>query len=219
MFARTPAPRAVRFALLTVAGALLLSACQGVAGPGAASTEEPTPSPAASTQPSVSATPEATIEDPAVRGNDIVVPAACESIYSADMLATLNAANPPLNDPNVTMTPTQNVDALEVLAADIPTLRCSWGVPSDYGLATNVSTVTPEQSARVLESLKTSGFSCADYSGGTVCRFSQDTIDQSEMQVSLGETHYLRGNGWVSTSWINFAPDGYTEDIVASVWS
>ncbi|MDQ1129142.1 hypothetical protein [Microbacterium sp. SORGH_AS_0888] len=36
--------------------------------------------------------------------------------------------------------------------------------------------------------------------------------------VTRGETHFLRGNGWITTSWVDDQPDGYTEDIVATLW-
>ena len=43
-------------------------------------------------------------------------------------------------------------------------------------------------------------------------------ITQDDALVVKGEVHYLRGDTWVSTRWINVDPDGYTEDIVASLW-
>ena len=42
------------------------------------------------------------------------------------------------------------------------------------------------------------------------------TLDDEE--YTSGETHYIGGGGWVSTAWINFHPDGYTEDIVDTLW-
>ena len=63
-----------------------------------------------------------------------------------------------------------------------------------------------------------SGFGCAEQDGGTICRIEQKRIDLDDNEVTLGETHYVRGNGWVSTAWINFAPEGYTEDIADTLW-
>jgi hypothetical protein len=134
------------------------------------------------------------------------------------MLASLEQQAPPLNDPDVTMNSSQNAELLEILNSGIPTIRCSWGAPGGFGLATNVSIVDAAQAAAILASLRTSGFGCAEQSGGTVCRIKQKTVDLDDREVTLGETHFVRGDGWVSTAWINFAPNGYTEDIVAMLW-
>ncbi|QIG38156.1 hypothetical protein G5T42_00565 [Microbacterium sp. 4R-513] len=202
-------------ALAAVALALTtLTAC--APEPTAPSPSATASSPVASPSSTPSATPSATAT--AGADADIELPASCEQIYSASMLASLNAANPPLNHPDVTMHSTQNAELLETLTSGIPTLRCSWGTPSEYGLATNVSTVDPAQSAAVLSALNTSGFGCEDAMGGTICRIEQKTINLDDKEVTFGETHFLRGNGWVSTAWINFAPEGYTEDIVATLW-
>ena len=134
------------------------------------------------------------------------------------MLATLNAQSPPLNDPGVTMLSSQNAELLEIQTSGIPTLRCSWGRPSESGLATNVSIVDPGQSAAILAALQGSGFGCAEQDGGTICRIEQKRIDLDDNEVTLGETHFVRGNGWISTAWIDFAPEGYTEDIAHTLW-
>ena len=142
------------------------------------------------------------------------LPEQCEDIYSAGMLASLNAATPPLNDPGVTMNATQNVDALELLTSGIPTIRCSWGRPSESGLATNVSVVDAARTAALLDALRAAGFGCESIWEGTLCQIEQRTVDLDDNEVTLGESHFVRGDGWVSTAWINFAPEGYTEDIV-----
>lgn len=144
---------------------------------------------------------------------DIAIPVRCEDLYSPAMLATLEGENPPLNDPGVTMDSTEVVEALEVLEEGPQTLRCSWGLPSSYGLATNVTIVTDAQREAVLDSLPERGFACEDNDGGTLCR-----AQQSDGENSFGESHFFRGNGWVSTRWINFGPQGYTEDIIATLW-
>lgn len=206
--------------LLLTAGVLvvgLLTAC-------APEPAVPTPAPSASlSSPSASASATATpapepSETPTAPAGEIALPASCEAIYSAAMLASLGSANPPLNDPGVTMNSSQNVELLEILTSGIPTVRCTWGVPGQSGLATNVSIVDAAQSASVLAALGAAGFGCSELAGGTICRIQQKTIDLDDNEVTLGETHYLRGNGWVSTAWIDFGPEGYTEDIVATLW-
>lgn len=146
------------------------------------------------------------------------VPPACEQIYSAGMLAQLQAANPPLNDPGVTMLSTENADLLEIIHSGAPTLRCSWGKPSEYGLATNVTAIDAEQSAAILAALPAAGFGCEALGAGTVCRIEQRGVTLDDKEYTRGETHYVGAGGVVTTAWINFAPEGYTEDIVATLW-
>ncbi len=197
------------------AAALLL--CLALAG----CQPEPVPGPSASASASASATasptPSPTPTESPQAGEDIELPTACEQLYSATMLASLQERGP-LNDPGVTMTSTQNVGALEILTSGIPTIRCTWGAPSETGLATNVSIVDADQSAAISDALLNAGFACEPIDGGTVCRFEETMITQDDDQVLLTETHVLRGNAWVSTATINFESTGYTEDIVATLW-
>ena len=182
---------------------------------------EPSPSPSATAGASASATPTATPTptptESASAGDEIELPTACEQLYSPTMLASLQQRGP-LNDPGVTMTSTQIVGALEILDSGVPTLRCTWGAPSESGLATNVSIVDPAQSAAVADALVNAGFACEPIDGGQICRFEETLITQDDQQVQLTETHVLRGNAWVSTATISFDSVGYTEDVVASLW-
>lgn len=175
-------------------------------GTPSATMNEPTPGP--SVTPIETEKPQAGFE----------VPAACEEIYSAAMLADLNAANPPLNDPGVTMLSSENADVLELIHSGAQTLRCSWGQPSEFGLATNVTAVDAEQGAAVLAALQAAGFGCEALGAGTVCRIEQRGVTLDDEEYTRGETHYLGEGGLVTTAWINFAPDGYTEDVVATLW-
>ena len=104
------------------------------------------------------------------------------------MLASLNAANPPLNDPGVTMHSTQNVDALELLNSGIPTLRCSWGQPSEYGLATNVSVVDAARSQRRCSmTLRAAGFALPErVATAPSARSSRRTVDLDDNEVDAG---------------------------------
>lgn len=179
------------------------------------------PSGSPSSSPSVSATATASptpTQTPAT--SVIALPGDCAAIYSPEMLATLQTSGQPLNDPGVDMAAT-NVEAafavLEQAAAAGQSLRCSWGVPSEVGLATQVSLVDDAQADTVLTSLHARGLNCAPYGAGTLCRIVVEPAAESDGHV-WGETHFLAGNGWVATSWINFGPDGYTEDIVTTLW-
>ena len=201
-----------RAAAAAAAAAVL---CLGLVGcqPEPVATSAPTPSSSASPSPTGSPSP----TDTAQAGEEIALPTECEQLYSPEMLAALQQ-RVPLNDPGITMTSTQNVGALEILTSGIPTLRCTWGAPSETGLATNVSIVDAAQSAAVVDALAGSGFTCEPIDGGTVCRFERTVISQDDVQVALTETHVLRGNAWVSTATVDFEAEGYSEDIVATLW-
>ena len=85
-------------------------------------------------------------------------------------------------------------------------------------MATNVTIVDAAQSEAILTALTEAGFACVAELGGTVCRFAQSMINQDDEIAELTETQVLRGNAWVTTYTINFAVDGYTEDLVAAIW-
>lgn len=193
------------------AAALLLTGCRPE--PAATPTSTPTvtmeqPTPGPSVSPIETEKPQAGFE----------VPGSCEEIYSAGMLAQLQGANPPLNDPGVTMLSTENADLLDIIHGGAQTLRCSWGEPSEYGLATNVTAIDAEQSGVILGALPAAGFGCEALGEGTVCRIEQRGVTLDDEEYTRGETHYIGDGGLVTTAWIDFAPEGYTEDIVATLW-
>jgi hypothetical protein len=198
---------AVTAAVLAVA----LSACVAEPEPGAS--PQATGGATATAAPSSSATP-----TPTAGAEDIALPSTCDSIYSTGMRATLDATTPPLNDPGVTMLSSQVVEALEVLDSGAPTIRCSWGTPSESGMSTNVTILDADQTQSVIAGLQNNGFACSDADGGTLCTFEQEQITQDDTLVKRGESHVFRGNGWVATSWLNVNPDGYTADVVATLW-
>jgi len=198
--------------VVLAAGALVLAGCdalptQSPEHTASASSAAPIPSGSSTAAPSPTA------------DAGFTVPDSCEQLYSPGMLDELNRTNPPLNDPGITIYATENVEALEILSSGIPTLRCSWGVAGEPGLVTSVSVVSADQSAALRDAFSSSGLACEALGSGTVCRIEQQTIDRNDNVVSIGETHYLQGSGWVATHWVNFAPDGYAEDIVATLWS
>jgi hypothetical protein len=211
--ARTaPAARALG-AVAIVAAALLFTACQ----------PEPAATPSAEPEPTTSLSPRPPGPSPTpieTQAPDVAfaVPATCEEIYSATMLGRLEVENPPLNHPDVTMLSTQNVDLLEIIGGGAATIRCSWGTPSEFGLATNVTVVDDEQAEAIEAELMVSGHACQPLGEGTICRIDQKGVTLDDEEYASGETHFVGGGGWVSTAWINFAPEGYTEDIVDTLW-
>jgi hypothetical protein len=206
-----------RWARIVIGCAALATVAAVAAGcrpePTATPTSSPTataadPTPSSTAAPTPTETPRAGLE----------VPATCEQIYSPAMLAELQAANPPLNDPGVTMLSTENADLLEIIHGGAQTLRCSWGGPGEHGLATNVTAIDAAQASAILAALPAAGFGCEALGDGTVCRVEQKGITLDDEEYTRGETHYVGDGGLVTTAWINFAPEGYTEDVVGVLW-
>lgn len=221
---RTTIRRPASLALLLIA-ATALAGCVAVtdaANPEPSADPSPeasvvSPSPSAessaSAEPSHTPGPSEASGAPAP-GDDIALPATCREVYSADMFGTLERDLPPLNHADITLKSTEVVEGVEVLGEEPPAVRCTWGTPSHIGLSTTVAIVTPEQAARVRGGIDGSGdFACVEADGGAYCRAS----GASEFG-GFGETHFLRGNGWVSTTWLGYGGDGYSEDIVATLW-
>jgi hypothetical protein len=173
-----------------------------------------TPDPSASASASASA-PAESVESSAVPSDrpqalEIALPASCDALYSSAMRSTLDADLPPLNDPGVTLSSTRLEPALAALESGYPTLRCSWGTASDSGLSTNATILAPEDVPRIQDLLAVNGLVCADAGGGILCTTSGSGTE--------GESHFLRGNGWVATAWAGELPIGYTEDVAATLW-
>lgn len=219
-FRRQPEPSRVTGAAAAaiVLCCLVLVGCQPEPlSPSASASPSPSASRTASASPTATATATPAPTESAQAGEEIELPAECEQLYSPSMLAALQQRGP-LNDPGVTMTSTQNVDALELLTSGIPTIRCTWGAPSETGLATNVSIVDAAQTAAIAQALANAGFACETAAGATICRYAQTMVDLDDDLVELTETHALRANAWVSTATIDFPSEGYTEDILATLW-
>ena len=191
----------------------LLAACAPEPGPGATPSTSATPS--LSIRPG---DPSATPIETRLPDAGFEVPGTCEEIYSASMLARLEATVPPLNDPGLTMLSTENTDLLEILDAGAPTLRCTWGAPGEVGIATAVTAVDGETASTIVDTLAGAGSECEALGDGTVCRIEQKGLTLDDQEYTKGETHYVGGGGWASTAWINVDTSGYTEDIVATLW-
>lgn len=201
-----PRTRALLAATAVLAAAFALAAC--VPEPEATGTPGPSSSASAST-PAESAEPSVAPSD-RPQALEIALPASCDALYSAAMRTTLEADVPPLGDPGLTLQSTRLQPALGALESGYPTLRCSWGTAGESGLSTNVTILAPEDVPRVQDMLAVNGLVCADAAGGILC-----TSSGSETE---GESHFLRGNGWVATAWVGELPDGYTEDVAATLW-
>ncbi|MBB2976020.1 hypothetical protein FHX49_001590 [Microbacterium endophyticum] len=204
--------------LVRIAAAVVIVAA--VPAVATACAPEPSASASASASPSGDAATPTSSPTPSNSNptDDVALPESCEALYSAPMLATLQSDLPPLNDSEVDLYSTQIVPALEILDSGVPTLRCTWGGPGTLGLATNVSIVSAEQNATVVDALTSAGLTCSETAGGTLCSAQSEVVDLDGNTVARGESHFLRANGWVSTSWVGALPDGYTEDIATTLW-
>jgi len=210
--------------LAQVAGAaalaLSLAACAPTPFPGVTTGTTPaTGAPTATPSDEGTFVPIPTPTPTEVRGADEMrMPAACEQAYSAQKLAELQGIGP-LNDPGITLLSSRLAPALELIEGGAPTLRCTWGAPGQPGLSTNITTLDPEQVVTMRWTLLEQGFGCEDAAGGTICSIQSQTVDFDGNLVTQGEIHYLRGDGWIATAWINVDPAGYTEDIAATLWA
>lgn len=204
-------PLARAAALSAVAAVVLLSATACVPEAETVPVDASSPS-ASSAGSSPTSTPSPTAS--ASSTPTAALPASCDEIYSAGMRATLEAEVPPLNDPGVTLLSTDQAPLLELLDI-VPTLRCSWGEPGDTGLSTNVSVIDSAQAATVRDTLASAGFGCEAQGDATICRIEQRGVSLDDKPYQRGETHAVSGDFWITTSWVNVDPDGYTEDILA----
>ena len=220
----TPSRRPLWFALgavgvvLIVALIVVLVVWRGGAGTPTGNNDSlpgtrPTPSATAEPQPVASAAPAAAGPRPTT----------CEAIYSPAMLATLNETgtlNPDWakEDVNPGVLFGTDDEQLIVLIEGAEHLTCVWGDPeggSGSGLTSNVVFVTAEQSETVHQRLLALGENCYEELGGIRCLAE---TSQGEDGVS-GESHFLRDGVWLATRYVNAGPDGYTHDMVATVWA
>ncbi|RZU64106.1 hypothetical protein EV379_0400 [Microterricola gilva] len=145
-----------------------------------------------------------------------VIPAECSGIYTTDWSTQLDGyvLNPAwaAEDRN---SATSDDELNAIVKAGDP-LRCQWGHESggsDRSLKTAVVAVTAEQSAAVLARLQVLDFSCYEELGGTRC-----VLEEDDDNGTWGESHFVRDGVWIATRWMNMAPDGYTHDIVNTLW-
>ncbi|TFB96782.1 hypothetical protein E3O42_16725 [Cryobacterium adonitolivorans] len=147
-------------------------------------------------------------------------PASCEEIYSPAMVGAF--ADQVLN-PAWTTEPAADVrdgaDDPELLAIINASehLSCRWvsaAGASGSGVSTNVVWVTAEQTAAVDARLRALGMECYEELEGLRC-----ITETSTDTDNFGQSHFLRGGIWLATVWVNAGPDGYTHDMVGTIWA
>jgi hypothetical protein len=105
---------------------------------------------------------------------------------------------------------------LETMLEATSAVTCMWGKSSgggDVGLTTNVAVLTNAQQADVAAHMTDLGYSCYEELKGMRC-----VIEATDSGESWGESHFLREGLWFATKWVNASPEGYTHDIVNTVF-
>jgi len=181
-----------------------------------------TPEVASAGRPAPTATPEAVpVTAPtAAIAPGTPKPAACAEIYSPAMVGAFGdlALNPPWTV-EAGADVRDGADDPELLAVikSSEHLSCRWVSPvgpSGTGLATSLVWVTEAQTAAVEARLRALGMECYEELGGLRC-ITETSTDTDR----FGQSHFLRGGIWLATTWVNAGPDGYTHDMVNTIWA
>ena len=202
--------------MLLVAVIVILVVWRGGASAPSASGETGRPQPSSSTAPIQldTATPMPT-DAAAV---DSRIPTDCSGLYTTDwapVLAPL-VLNPAWttaagSGPWVA-TDSTLAGQLEVATA----LHCNWTSEaggSGQGVITNVASIATEKQGELTASIGSLGFTCYDELGGLRC-VTESTGDGT----TVGESHFIKDGIWIATKWIDVSPDGYTHDMVNTVF-
>lgn len=150
--------------------------------------------------------------------DEIDLPRDCATLFDEDFIQMMEEGHAPLNDPGLSMSST-SLERGQALLATHEHLRCTWGVPSEVGMATTVMIVSNEKAQAVMEEAAGGDFLCGTISA-TERRCDFYETGASEMGgYSWGEEHVWRGNAWIATRWLNLDVPGYTDGIVAALWN
>lgn len=205
--------RAFAATVFVAAVGLTLTACVPEPQAMPTSSASATPSVSASASPTGDAAPSAPsasaepteAEPDRPQALEISLPGSCDAVGSSALHAELEASVGPAGNGAVSIA-TTNVNAAQgLLDSDPARLRCTWGSSNDAAVATTVAIVDAADLPRLQDALAGAGVYCESTDGGVLC--------QNE-----SEQHFLRGNGWVSTSWTGTLPEGYTHDVATSLW-
>ncbi|WP_187977413.1 hypothetical protein [Mycetocola sp. JXN-3] len=208
--------------LVVVVGVTLVlrgaSGTKDSARPKATAAQGPSASPL--TEPS--ATPESVNSaEPAPTTAAIELPASCQAIYSGPMFSSLRALELPLNDPSLADETGTAIPELDTLLRANPGLHCSWGLPSELGINTNVTLIDPAAAQNIEAALVARGATCEDKDDGTLCTLihvGPGVEGWAEGDPQAGENHFFRDNAWIATHWSTVEMNGYTPDIVHTLW-
>jgi hypothetical protein len=215
---RLPLILTVVLVVLALTAAGIWAAASGLLpfgnGGGAAAPETPAASAPATDQPEPSATP-STPAEPA----GTPLPASCDELFSDSMRGTIEGAGLALNPPwyvesGDVRLPSEDPELAELLGS-VSRLDCAWVQPEGaggVGMFTSVSQVTEEQAAAANARMVELGYSAIEELGGV--RYVTETTGDGN---TIGESHLIRDGLWFGTLWLNYAPTGYTADMVTQV--
>ncbi|TFC59879.1 MULTISPECIES: hypothetical protein [unclassified Cryobacterium] len=147
-------------------------------------------------------------------------PAACEQIYSPTMVGAFGdlVLNPAwTTQPGADVRDGADDPELRAIINGSEHLSCRWVSPagaSDSGVSTSVVWVAADQTAAVEARLRALGMECYEELDGLRC-ITETTTDVGR----YGQSHFLRGGIWLATLWVNAGPDGYTHDMVNTIWA
>lgn len=186
----------------------------------ASASPPPSSSPTASETPSASPSPVVS-SSPSPTVPTLELPTDCSAIYSGPMFASLRALQLPLNDPSLADETGTAIPELDTLLRANPGLHCSWGLPSELGINTNVTLIDPAAAQNIEATLVARGATCEEKDDGTLCTLvhvGPGIEDWAEGDPQAGENHFFRDNAWIATHWSTVEMNGYTPDIVHTLW-
>jgi hypothetical protein len=146
-------------------------------------------------------------------------PQSCDQLYSPAMVAAFGdlVLNPGwATDTGTGVRGGSDDPQLLAVINNTEHLSCLWGSPlgpSGSGVATNLVWVTEEQAQAVAGRLGELGLDCYEELGGLRC-ITETRTDEGV----FGQSHFLRGGIWLATQFVNAGPEGYTHDMVATLW-
>ncbi|MFF1879670.1 hypothetical protein [Leifsonia sp. NPDC058230] len=98
-----------------------------------------------------------------------------------------------------------------------PGLICDWAPPagpSELFLTTQVRHVDGTTQAAALARLATIGAACNAYLGGDLC-----VMNAPDGNGALvGESQYFRDGVWLASDWYNAGPEGYTNEMIKTMF-
>lgn len=96
-------------------------------------------------------------------------------------------------------------------------LVCMWSEPSNASvmLMTEISKMTPHEASVVLGEARDAGLECTELDIAVRC--SGELVIEG-ISDPVGHTLFVRGGIVIDTQFVNLAPEGYTNAIIASIW-
>ncbi len=145
-----------------------------------------------------------------------IIPASCDKVYSTDWATTLapNVLNPSWSR-SAGLLGVDDPALVQILQPNVR-LTCVWGAADAQGknyLITSLAQLTADQVTSAQSRLTALDYNCVEQSGGMRC-----VIEGTNADGSWGNSEFFRDGVWLATRWRNLGPDGYTSDMVSTLW-